>query len=75
MLAGHGSTRVIGAIGYAAGVASRAMVANRTGERSWPDALAHPISIAAFTALNALSWSRHLRGANTWKGRPVTAVN
>ena len=74
MLAGHRSTRVIGAIGYAAGVASRAMVANRTGERCWPDALAHPISIAAFTALNALSWSRHLRGANTWKGRSITAV-
>lgn len=65
-------TRVIGAIGYAAGVASRAMVARRTGEPVLPDTLAQPASIAAFTALNAVSWWRHLRGANAWKGRPVT---
>ncbi|MSO26887.1 MAG: glycosyltransferase [Candidatus Nanopelagicales bacterium] len=75
MIIGRRNTRAIGAIGYAAGVASRVLVANRTGERIWPDALAHPISIAAFSTLNALSWSRHLRGTNTWKGRPVTAVN
>jgi len=75
MLVGRGRTRAIGAIGYAAGVTSRVLVAKRTGERSWPDALAHPISITAFTALNVLSWSRHRRGANSWKGRPVTAVN
>lgn len=74
MLVGRGHTRAIGAIGYAAGVTSRVLVAKRTGERSWPDALAHPISITAFTALNVLSWSRHRRGANSWKGRPVTAV-
>ena len=74
MIIGRGNTRAIGTIGYAAGVASRALVANRTGERIWPDALAHPISVAAFSALNALSWSRHLRGTNTWKGRPVTAT-
>ena len=64
-------TRSIGAIGYAAGVASRAMVARRTGERVWPDAAAQPLSIAAFSALNAVSWFRHARGTNTWKGRPV----
>ncbi|CAB4760298.1 unannotated protein [freshwater metagenome] len=75
MLAGRGKTRAIGAVGYAAGVASRALVANRTGERTWPDALAHPVSVTAFCGLNLISWSRHLRGTNTWKGRPVTAVN
>ena len=69
-----GRTRRIGLLGYAAGVASRAMVARRTGEPALPDALAHPASIAAFAALNAVSWSRHLRGTNTWKGRPVTAT-
>lgn len=66
-------TRRVGAVGYAAGVASRAMVAARTGERVMPDALAQPASIAAFTGLNLVSWWRHLRGTNRWKGRSVTA--
>ena len=64
-------TRAVGAIGYAAGVASRALVARRTGERLVPDALAQPASIAAFVALTGISWRRHRRGANAWKGRPV----
>ena len=65
-------TRAIGAAGYAAGVASRALVARRTGERMLPDVFAQPASIAAFVALSMVSWTRHLRGANTWKGRAVT---
>lgn len=69
---GRGRTRAVAAAGYAAGVASRMMVAQRTGERTLPDALAHPASIAAFTALNTVSWWRHLRGTNRWKGRPVS---
>lgn len=64
------SMRVIGGIGYAAGVASRAAVAQRTREKRL-DAIAHPASILAFSALNVLSWWRHLRGTNTWKGRPI----
>lgn len=64
-------TRTVGAIGYAAGIASRAMVAKRTGERVMPDAAAQPASILAFTALNAISWKRHLRGRNAWKGRAL----
>lgn len=63
--------RIIGAVGYAAGISSRAMVARRTGERIMPDTLAHPLSIAAFTGLNLVSWWRHLRGTNRWKGRAV----
>lgn len=68
------STRAVGALGYAAGVASRALVARRTGEPVLPDTLAHPASIMAFAALNVISWARHLRGTNTWKGRPVSRV-
>lgn len=64
--------RVTGTVGYAAGVASRAMVARRVGEPV-AGALAHPASVAAFIALNAISWRRHLAGTNRWKGRPVTA--
>lgn len=65
------STRTLAAAGYLSGVASRALVARRTGERVLPDALLHPASVSAFAILTALSWSRHLRGTNTWKGRPV----
>jgi hypothetical protein len=67
-------TRRIGLLGYAAGVASRSLVARRTGERTLPDALLQPASIAAFTALNVISWQRHLRGSNNWKGRAVIAT-
>jgi len=62
--------RIIGGVGFAAGVASRLAVAQRTRERQL-DAIAHPASIVAFSTLNVLSWWRHLRGTNTWKGRPV----
>lgn len=65
------STRAIGAVGYFAGVAGRAMVAKETGSRVVPDSFAQPASITAFIGLNALSWSRHLRGKNSWKGRAV----
>ena len=64
-------TRGIGLTGYCAGVAGRIIVARRTGERRFPDALAHPVSIATFLGLNALSWSRHKRGRNSWKGRKL----
>jgi hypothetical protein len=63
------STRAIGAIGYSAGVVSRSLVARRTGNSYVPDSLALTFYIATFIGLSALSWSRHLRGKNTWKGR------
>lgn len=65
------STRIAAALGVTAGVVSRALVARRTGERCWPDSAAQPASIAAFVALNIVSWRRHLVGANTWKGRSI----
>jgi hypothetical protein len=65
-------TRAIGLAGYLAGVTSRALVARRTGERIAPDTFAQPASIAAFVGLNAVSWWRHRRGSNAWKGRAVT---
>lgn len=61
----------IGLLGYAAGVAGRAMVARRVGGRVWPDSLTHPISIAAFGWLTADSWRRKRRGTLTWKGRSL----
>jgi hypothetical protein len=62
-----------GLAGYAAGVAGRAVVAARTGGRVWPDALAHPVSIALLDVLVARSVSGHRRGRLEWRGRPVTA--
>jgi hypothetical protein len=60
-----------GAVGYAAGVAGRAVVAARTGGRVWPDSLAHPLSVALFGVLTALSLRGHRRGTLRWRGRTV----
>lgn len=65
------ATRRWGLVGYAAGVVSRVLVARRTREPQLPDALLQPASIAAFAVLNLVSWRRHRRGRNLWKGRPV----
>ena len=59
-------------ISYAAGVTSRLIAARRTGGRGWPDALAHPLSVALLAALTARSWHGRLTGRLQWKGRPVT---
>lgn len=67
-------TRAWAMIGYGSGVISRALVARRFGDRVLPDSFAQPASIVSFVALNAISWSRHLRGTATWKGRPVTTA-
>jgi len=64
-------TRVWGSVGYASAVAGRVMVAQRTGERVWPDALAMPASIGAFATLTVMSLLRRRRGSTTWKGRPL----
>jgi hypothetical protein len=55
--------------GYAAGVAGRVLTGRRTGGRVWPDALAHPGSVALLGWLTALSWRRRRAGTLTWKGR------
>jgi hypothetical protein len=60
-----------GLLGYAAGVAGRAVVASRTGGRWWPDALAHPASILVLDVLMARSVAGHGRGTLTWRGRRV----
>ncbi|MBM3669968.1 MAG: glycosyltransferase [Actinobacteria bacterium] len=75
MFSGDARTRRWGALGYAAGVAGRELVARRTGEpclsRGAPDPLTHPLSIGAFAFLTALSWKRRRAGTTQWKGRPV----
>ena len=61
----------VGLVGYAAGVAGRAVAARRTGSRVWPDSLAHPASVAVFGALVAASVRGHRAGTLTARGRPV----
>ena len=61
----------VGLLGYAAAVAGRAAVARATGSRTWPDSLAHPVSVAVLGWLTARSVRGHARGRLTWKGRAL----
>lgn len=65
------AARAWGAAGYASGVLGRYVVARRTGERVWPDALLQPVSIATFAGLIMASLRRHRAGTITWRGRPL----
>ncbi|SOE02804.1 glycosyltransferase family 2 protein [Blastococcus haudaquaticus] len=58
-----------GLVGWLAGSAGRAVVAAATGGRSWPDALAHPVSILVFDLLMVRSVVGHRRGTLTWRDR------
>jgi hypothetical protein len=60
-----------GQVAYAAGVAGRAVTARRTGGRVWPDAFAHPLSVAALCWLTGRSHLARRRGTLTWKGRAL----
>lgn len=59
------------ALGTVAAIANRAVVARRVGGRVWPDSAAHPLSIAAFSALTARSWIGRRRGTLRWKSRTL----
>lgn len=61
----------VGLLGYAAGVAGRVLVGRRVGSATWPDALAHPASVAAFGWLTARSLAGHRRGTLSVRGRPL----
>lgn len=63
-----------GLVGYAAGVAGRAVSAAATGGRVLPDALAHPVSVLALDVLMLRSVTGHRRGTLRWRGRGVTVV-
>ncbi|MGY1623270.1 glycosyltransferase [Geodermatophilus sp. SYSU D00965] len=63
-----------GLVGYAAGVAGRAVSAAVTGSRVWPDALAHPVSVLLFDVLMASSLADRRRGRLTWRGRALPSI-
>jgi cellulose synthase/poly-beta-1,6-N-acetylglucosamine synthase-like glycosyltransferase len=60
-----------GATAYGLGVLGRAVTGVRTGARVWPDALAHPVSVALLGWLAVRSRRARRRGALTWKGRSL----
>jgi len=60
----------LGSLGYAAGVASRAVAAGRTGGRR-RDALWHPVSVLALGWITARSLRRRAQGTLTWRGRTL----
>jgi hypothetical protein len=62
---------VAGLSGYLIGVAGRVVTARANRARWWPSALVHPVGIAVFGGLVAVSVRRHRRGALSWKGRAV----
>ena len=60
-----------GLAGYLAGVASRWLVARRTGGRVLPDVWAHPVSVAVLAGLTVDSFVGRRRGVLRWRGRAV----
>ncbi|XVU27365.1 glycosyltransferase [Actinoplanes sp. CA-054009] len=56
---------------YGLGVLGRVIAARVTGGRSWPDALAQPISIVVFAGLVARSFRRRRQGGLSWRGRQL----
>ncbi|HEX6870298.1 MAG TPA: glycosyltransferase [Micromonosporaceae bacterium] len=62
-----------GLCGYLLGVAGRTLSAAATGGRSWPDALAHPVSMIALAWLVVRSYRLRRRGQLAWKGRDLAS--
>ncbi|MFC9554228.1 glycosyltransferase [Rhodococcus sp. NPDC056960] len=77
LAAGRGRVRRWGAVGYLAATASRLCArALERGDRltvaDVAGACAHPVSVAAVTALTVSSHRRHRRGRTRWKGRTLS---
>ncbi|MDH6290187.1 glycosyltransferase [Rhodococcus sp. NM-2] len=75
--AGRGRVRRWGAVGYLAATTSRlcARALERGGRITAADvagAVAHPLSVAAVTALTVSSHRNHRRGRTRWKGRSLS---
>jgi len=68
-----GPDRDIAVLALLCGEYGRWFVARKTRQRVLPDAFFHSISVLAFAYLNGVSWIRHVRKTNTWKGRAVDA--
>ncbi|MGW8374808.1 glycosyltransferase [Streptomyces sp. ODS28] len=58
-----------GLLGYALAVAGRWVTGRAVGHRTWPDALAHPLSVLLLCALVLRSYALERRESRTGKGR------
>ncbi|GAB3984783.1 glycosyltransferase [Plantactinospora veratri] len=70
-LAGAPAVALAALLGYLLGVLGRLVSARATGGRAWPDALAHPLSVAVLGWLTIRSYHLRRRGRLSWRGRPV----
>jgi hypothetical protein len=69
LLTGAAGPAAVGLGAYALGVAGRVVSAVATGGRAWPDALAHPASVAVFAWLVARSFVLRRQRRLSWRGR------
>ncbi|MBL1077784.1 glycosyltransferase [Nocardia sp. 2] len=75
---GRGKTRRTGLLGYAAAITTRLLARSTEtgGQLGLTDiraALAHPLAVAAYLRLSAMSHRAHRHGGLTWKGRALTS--
>jgi len=70
---GAWSVAAAGGAAYLTAVLGRVATGRATAARVWPDALAHPVSIALFAWLLVGSHARRRRGTLNWKGRPIVS--
>ncbi|TDC81317.1 glycosyltransferase [Micromonospora sp. KC606] len=72
LVAGADTAAGTALVGYVVGVAGRVVSARATGGRAWPDALAHPVSVAVLGWLTLRSYHLRKRRRLSWRGRPVS---
>jgi hypothetical protein len=70
-VAGRTGPAAVSTGAYLCGVAGRVAAGRATGAPTWPDALAHPVSIVVAAALVARSFRLRRRGRLAWRGRPL----
>lgn len=71
LVAGAPTTALVALAAYLFGVAGRVVTARATGGLWWPDALAHPLSVALWGWLTVRSYHLRRRGRLFWRGRLV----
>ncbi|MFI5838466.1 glycosyltransferase [Catenuloplanes sp. NPDC051500] len=70
-LTGQTTAAGLALLAWLLGVLGRVRTATGTGGRAWPDALAHPVSIALLTWLTLRSHHLRRKGRLRWRGRMV----
>jgi hypothetical protein len=71
LIAGAGTFAAMSLCAYILGVLGRIVAGRATGARTWPDALAHPLSVVLFAGLVARSFRLRRQGRLVWRGRAL----